>query len=143
MFDLCNTLSSSSIVIGDLNVHFDVPTNPLVLKINILLNRYCFYQAVTVPSHKLVHTPHIVMFMPTDNIHHHHHQSIKFISRSTCTKMKKKVQFTVIHVQGNHVHLKEHLTCKTNFTNYRKKVEVEVSNLYALPLCTVHKTIIH
>ena len=29
----------------------------------------------------------------------------------------QKVQFTVIHVQGNHVHLKEHLTCKTNFTN--------------------------
>ena len=23
----------------------------------------------------------------------------------------QKVQFTVIHVQGNHVHLKEHLTC--------------------------------
>ena len=29
----------------------------------------------------------------------------------------QKVQFTVIHVQGNHVHLKEQLTCKTNFTN--------------------------
>ena len=32
-------------------------------------------------------------------------------------KNEQKVQFTVIHVQGNHVHLKEHLTCKTNFTN--------------------------
>ena len=42
---------------------------------------------------------------------------------------EQKVQFTVIHVQGNHVHLKEHLTCKTNFTIDRKKVEVEVSNL--------------
>ena len=32
-------------------------------------------------------------------------------------KNEKKVQFTVIHVQGNHVHLKEHFTCQTNFTN--------------------------
>ena len=27
-------------------------------------------------------------------------------------KNEQKVQFTVIHVQGNHVHLKEQLTCK-------------------------------
>ena len=27
-------------------------------------------------------------------------------------KNEQEVQFTVIHVQGNHVHLKEHLTCK-------------------------------
>ena len=32
-------------------------------------------------------------------------------------KNLQNVQLTVIHVQGNHVHLKEHLTCKTNFTN--------------------------
>ena len=32
-------------------------------------------------------------------------------------KNEQNVQFTVINVQGNHVHLKEHLTCKTNFTN--------------------------
>ena len=36
-------------------------------------------------------------------------------------KSEQKVQFTVIHVQGNHVHLKEHLTCKTNFTNWPGK----------------------
>ena len=42
-------------------------------------------------------------------------------AKCVCTNMnvknEQKVQFTVIHVQGNHVHLKEHLTCKTNFTN--------------------------
>ena len=32
-------------------------------------------------------------------------------------KNEKKVQLTVIHVQGNHVHLKEHLTCNINFTS--------------------------
>ena len=36
-------------------------------------------------------------------------------------KNEQKVQFTVIHVQGNHVHLKEHLTCKTNFANWPEK----------------------
>ena len=52
-------------ILGDLNVHFDIPTNPLVLKINSLLNRYCFYQAVTVPTHEFGHTQDIVMFRPT------------------------------------------------------------------------------
>ena len=32
-------------------------------------------------------------------------------------KDEYKVQLTVIHVQGNHVHLKEHLTCKINFAS--------------------------
>ena len=36
-------------------------------------------------------------------------------------KNEQKVQFTVIHVQGNHVLLKEQLTCKTNFTNCPEK----------------------
>ena len=42
-------------MLGDLNVHFYIPTNPLMLKIISLLNRYSFYQAVTVPTHKLGH----------------------------------------------------------------------------------------
>ena len=63
MLDQCNTLSSKSIILGDLNVHFDIPTNPLVL-----LNRYSFYQAVTVPTHKFGHTLYIVMFRPNDDI---------------------------------------------------------------------------
>ena len=36
-------------------------------------------------------------------------------------KNEQKVQFTVINVQGNHVNLKEHLACKTNFTNCPEK----------------------
>ena len=68
LFDQCNTLSSKSIILGDLDVHFDIPTNPLVLKINSLLNRYSFYQAVTVPTYKFRHTLDIVMFRPNDDI---------------------------------------------------------------------------
>ena len=68
MLDLCNTLPSSSIILGDLYVHYDIPTNPLVLKINSLLNRYCFYQAVTVPSHEFCHSLDIAMLRSTDDI---------------------------------------------------------------------------
>ena len=35
-------------------------------------------------------------------------------------KNEQKVQFTVIHVQGSHVHLKDHSTCKTNLTNLQE-----------------------
>ena len=62
LLDQSNTLSSKSIILGDLNVHFDIPTNPLLLKTNSLLNRYSFYQAVTTPTHKLGHTLDIAMF---------------------------------------------------------------------------------
>ena len=68
MLDQCNTLSSSNIILGDLNVHFDIPTNPLVLKTNIVLNWYSFYQAVSVPTHKLGHNLDIVTLRPTDDI---------------------------------------------------------------------------
>ena len=55
-------------ILGDLYVHFHIPYDPLVMKINCLLNRYSFYQAVTVPTHKLGHTLDIVMFRPNDDI---------------------------------------------------------------------------
>ena len=68
LFHLCNTLSSSGIILGVLNLHFNIPTNPLVLKMDSLLNRYSFFQAVTVPTHRFGHTLDIVMFRPNDDI---------------------------------------------------------------------------
>ena len=68
LLDLCNSLSSSSITLGDLNVHFYIPTNHLVLKYNSLLSRCSSYQAVTVPTHRLDHALDIVMFRPNDDI---------------------------------------------------------------------------
>ena len=53
-------------MLGDLNVHYDILTNPLVLKNNSLLNRYRFYQAVTVPTHRLGHTLDISMLRPNN-----------------------------------------------------------------------------
>ena len=55
-------------LLEDIDVHFGIPTIPLVLKINSLQNRYSFYQAVTVPTHRLGDALDIVMFRPTDDI---------------------------------------------------------------------------
>ena len=68
LLDQCNTLSSKSIILGDINVHFDIPTNHQVLTINSLLNRHSFNQAVTVPIHKFGHTLDIAMLRPNDDI---------------------------------------------------------------------------
>ena len=68
MLDLCNTLPSSSIILGDLSAHFDIPTNTLVININSQLNRYIFHQAVTVPTHAFGHTLDIVMLRANDDI---------------------------------------------------------------------------
>ena len=48
-------MSRSSAIFGDENVHLDIPSNHLVLKSYSLLNRQSFYQAVTVPTHRLGH----------------------------------------------------------------------------------------
>ena len=66
MLNICNTFSSSTIILGDLNVHFDIPTSPLVLKIKSAKWAQ-FYQPVTIPTHKLVHALDIVMLTPTDD----------------------------------------------------------------------------
>ena len=68
LLDQCNTLSCKGIILGNLGLHFDIPTNPLVLKTNSLLNRHSFYQAVTVSTHKFGHTLDIVMFRPNGDI---------------------------------------------------------------------------
>ena len=68
MLDLFNTLSNSIIIPGDINVHLDIPTNPLVLEISSLINGYSFHQAVTVPTHRLGHSLDIAIFRPTDDI---------------------------------------------------------------------------
>ena len=65
---LSKTLSNSNIILGDITVHFDVPTNPLVLKISTLLNRYSVYQASAIPTHELGPTLDIAIFRPTYDI---------------------------------------------------------------------------
>ena len=86
MCDLCRTLSSCNIILGDLYVHFDKPTHPEVMKINSLLNRYCFYHAVTVPTHRLGHTLNIVMFRPYDDI----------VCSTTVTKLPSSDHYCVV-----------------------------------------------
>ena len=99
LLDHCNTLSSKSIILGDLNVHFDISTNPLVMKINSLLNRYRFYQVVTVPTHKFGHTLDIAMFPPINDV----------VCSTTITKLLSSDHFCDLSVikPVNHAELKQ------------------------------------
>ena len=87
LFDLCDTLSKSSIILGDLNAQIDIPTNPLVLKINSLPNRYSFDQAATVPTHKFGHTVGIAMLRPTDDI----------VCSTSVTQLLSSVHYGVVY----------------------------------------------
>ena len=68
MLDLRNTLSTSSIISEDINVHLDVTTSALVRKINCLLKRHSIYQTAIVPSHTSDQILYIVMSRPPDDI---------------------------------------------------------------------------
>ena len=72
------------------------------MKISNLLNRYSFYQAVTVPTHKLGHTLDIVMFRPIDDI----------VYSTTATQLLSSDHYCVVCdlsaiKPGNHAELKQ------------------------------------
>ena len=74
-------------ILEDLNVHFDITTNPPVLKINSLLNRYSFYHVVTVPTHKFGHTLDIVVLRPNDDI----------VCSTTVTQLLSSCHYCVVY----------------------------------------------
>ena len=43
-------------VVGDLNVHFDKPSDPNTSALNVVLDNLCFHQLVKVPTHRCGHT---------------------------------------------------------------------------------------
>ena len=127
MLDHCNTLSSKNIILGDLNVHFDMPTNPLVLKINSLLNRYCFYQAVTVPTYKFA--LYIVMLRPSDDI----------VCSTTVTQLLSSDHYCVVCDHStikpvNHAELKQSRNfCGINLTTFK----ADICQLISPTLCPI------
>ena len=127
LLDLCNTLSEKSIIIGDINVHFDIPTNYLALKINSLLNSHSFYQAVTVPTHKLCHSLDIAMFRPTDNI----------VCSTTITQLPLSDHYCVVYdlsaiKPANHAELKQSRNLRgINFTT----IKADIRQLISTTLC--------
>ena len=56
LLDLCNNLSGSCIILGDMNVHFDSPNNPCTAKLLNSLDMFIFSQAVNEPTHERSHT---------------------------------------------------------------------------------------
>ena len=63
-----NALPGSSIILGDVNFHFDTPNKTYEAKIIDLLNDFGFSQSVNEPTHSKGHILDWVMFRDTDNI---------------------------------------------------------------------------
>ena len=127
MLDQCNTLPSSSIILGDINAHFYITTNPVILKINSLLNRYSFYQAVIVPTHRFGHTLYIVMFRPNNDI----------VCSTTVTQLLLSVHYCVVCDLStikpvNHAELIQSRNLRgINLTNF----EADICQLISPTLC--------
>ena len=57
----CNTIKGSPVIVGDFNIHVDVPTDPLTTRFTALLNDFGLHQAVTFPTHHKGHTLDLVI----------------------------------------------------------------------------------
>ena len=68
LFEYCNTLGGSVMILGDFNFHYDRPDDPYVSKILDLLHVYNLEQSVHVPTHKHGHILDWIVYRPDDNI---------------------------------------------------------------------------
>ena len=66
--DYFNGLNGSSIILGDMNFHFDQPTKTYESKIINLLDDFGYSQSVTEPTHKKGHIIDWIMHRPTENL---------------------------------------------------------------------------
>lgn len=70
LLDLCNTLPGSSIVLGDVNVHYDCPQQPLTAKTLDILATFDFKQCVSEATHVKGHTIDWIAHRSDDSIVH-------------------------------------------------------------------------
>ena len=66
--DLCNSLSGSAVIVGDVNFHFDNQSNPNTAKLIDILDNYSFSQSVNEPTQDSGHILDWIMFRPLDRI---------------------------------------------------------------------------
>ena len=68
LFEFCNSIGGSVLILGDFNFHYDRPDDPYVSKILDLLHVYNLEQSVHVPTHKQGHILDWIVYRPDDNI---------------------------------------------------------------------------
>ncbi|KAK7504048.1 hypothetical protein BaRGS_00004780 [Batillaria attramentaria] len=66
--ELCNLLSGQLLITGDLNVHFDCPSDPVTARVVQLLQMFDLSQAVDVPTHRRGHTLDPVIYRERDGL---------------------------------------------------------------------------
>ncbi|KAK7497005.1 hypothetical protein BaRGS_00011741 [Batillaria attramentaria] len=64
----CNLLPGQLLIMGDLNVHFDRPADPVTAKALQLLQMFDLSQAVDVPTHRRGHTLDPVIYRESDRL---------------------------------------------------------------------------
>ena len=55
VFEYCNTLRGKLNILGDFNIHFDSPSNPLTSKALQIITTFDIVQGVRDPSHRCGH----------------------------------------------------------------------------------------
>ena len=68
MLDTVNIDHKHVIVLGDLNIHFDVTTNTVTNKVLSLLDRHNMHQYITGPTHIKGHTLDVIIGCATGNL---------------------------------------------------------------------------
>ena len=68
LLEHCNTVKGSLLEFGDFNIHVDVPTNPLAVRLSALLDDVGFDQAMTFPTHQRGHTFDLVLHRHDDDV---------------------------------------------------------------------------
>ena len=73
-------VKESTVVLGDLNIHFDCPSHPTTAKILNAMSMFSLSQAVTAPTHKHGHTLDGVLFRDEEQLLNSCHVSHNAIS---------------------------------------------------------------
>ena len=68
LLDHCNSLPDDLCVLGDFNVHLDLPHNPTMTKLLDLLRMFSLHQTVQQPTHRQGHIIDWVIERPDDGV---------------------------------------------------------------------------
>ena len=68
LFEHCNTTKGRPLVVGDVNIYVDVPTNPLAVRLSALLDDFDLDKAVTFPTNQRGHTLYLVLHRRDDGV---------------------------------------------------------------------------
>ncbi len=125
MSHLCVTIPGELFVIGDFNVHCDVPDNPQTRQLNDILKTLDLRQHVSGPTHKAGHTLDLVITRIDHADHLVHSVAVEDVGVSDHFAINCKICTNVTHISN-----------KTRSARSLKKISPETLAADLLPLLT-------